>query len=375
MRSWTPGTCALECVQAMHFIANHLQRAMRPPPPPPIPFVTFHIAIDHPDALCISLYLSLSLPPFSSSSPVVAAMSATSSCFVSSTIAPISLSLSLTPRPSCLQSTRPHHHCISHTSFHARPAQLPHHHHRSNCAHAQQPHHLPNAVNRPICAFHPPAAAAAKPTLLSLLSTIVGVCVLIGSLLYKIPQLLRVIRHRSAAGISLLMYTLETIGTTFSAVYFARRAFPFASYGESVFIMAQNVLLIMCIVLFEQLPKLPATIAAILYTFSLILLYSNLVPLKILVALQVCSIPILNLARVPQIALNWRRKGTGQLSPITLGLQLLGNIARIFTTIAQVKDPLMFIGICVATCFNTTLFAQWIYYSRRAPNLPTHSPS
>lgn len=171
------------------------------------------------------------------------------------------------------------------------------------------------------------------------------------------------------------MYALETIGTTFSAVYFARRAFPFATYGESVFIMIQNVLLMFLIVFFQRLPRLPALVCAVLYAASLVLLYSKLVPMSVLMALQVCSIPILNLARVPQILLNWRRKSTGELSPVTLGLQLLGNVARIFTTIAQVRDPLMFAGICVATCFNGTLFGQWMYYSRKLNKVANQVPN
>lgn len=211
----------------------------------------------------------------------------------------------------------------------------------------------------------PPASV--PPSLLNILSTIVGICVLIGSMLYKIPQVFRVVRRRSAAGISVLMYSLETVGTTFSALYFARRAFPFSTYGETVFIMIQNIVLLALIVYFQRLPRVPATVVAIAYFVTVFALLMPMVPLSVLVALQLCSIPILNLARVPQIILNYRRKETGELSPITLGLQLLGNVARVFTTIAQVRDPLMFIGICVATCFNTALFAQWLYYSRRQP--------
>lgn len=165
------------------------------------------------------------------------------------------------------------------------------------------------------------------------------------------------------------MYALETLGTTFSAVYFARRAFPFSTYGEAVFIMVQNVLVLALIVHYQRLPLLTASLLAIAYAAMLLLLYSSLVPMSVLMVLQVCSIPILNLARLPQILLNWRRKSTGELSPITLGLQLLGNLARIFTTIAQVRDPLMFAGICVATLFNSFLFLQWIFYSKNTPNL------
>lgn len=198
---------------------------------------------------------------------------------------------------------------------------------------------------------------------LTIFSTIVGICVLIGSLLYKIPQVVRVLRRRSAAGISVLMYSLETIGTTFSAVYFARRRIPFSTYGESVFIMFQNFIILILIVFYQKLPRAPAIFLALLYIVSLFFLYSNFVSMPVLTILQICSIPIMNLARIPQILLNWRRKGTGELSPITLGLQLLGNVARIFTTIAQVKDPLMLTGIAVATCFNSTLFGQWMWYS------------
>ncbi|CAN8074157.1 unnamed protein product [Agarophyton chilense] len=218
--------------------------------------------------------------------------------------------------------------------------------------------------------FVPPAGR-----LLTVLSTIVGVCVLIGSVLYKIPQVVRVIRRRSAAGISVLMYVLETVGTTFSAVYYARRSIPFSTYGEGVFIMLQNFVILVLIVFFERLPRAPACALALLYLASLLCLYSPVVPMSITTFLQVCSIPILNLARLPQILLNWRRKSTGQLAPITLGLQLLGNCARIFTTLAQVRDPLMLIAITVNTCFNTVLFAQWMCYSRNLPKIPKTVPN
>ncbi|PXF48483.1 Mannose-P-dolichol utilization defect 1 protein [Gracilariopsis chorda] len=222
-----------------------------------------------------------------------------------------------------------------------------------------------------------PAAVPPSNRLLIVLSTIVGVCVLIGSVLYKIPQIVRVLRRRSAAGISVLMYILETVGTTFSAVYCARRHIPFSTYGESVFIMVQNALILMLIVFFERLPRVPAVCSALVYVLCLLCLYSSLVPMRIITVLQVCSIPILNLARVPQILLNLRSKSTGELAPITLGLQLLGNVARIFTTIAQVRDPLMLTAIAVATCFNTTLFAQWFKYSRVLPTRvnPIPNPS
>jgi mannose-P-dolichol utilization defect 1 len=204
-----------------------------------------------------------------------------------------------------------------------------------------------------------------KRNVLALLSTIVGVLVLIGSVLYKIPQVVRIARRRSGKGVSVTMYSLETIGTTFSAMYFARKAFAFSSYGELVFVMVQNMVILGLLVVFEKLNR-PASVAlGILYVALVFLLLSPSVPLRALMVLQIAAIPILNLARVPQILLNWRRKGTGELAPITLGLQLLGNVARIFTTIASVRDWLMLTGVCVSTLFNATLVIQWLYYNNR----------
>jgi mannose-P-dolichol utilization defect 1 len=206
-----------------------------------------------------------------------------------------------------------------------------------------------------------------KRTLLASLSTFVGVLVLIGSVLYKIPQVVRIARRRSGKGVSVTMYSLETIGTTFSAMYFARKAFAFSSYGELVFVMAQNVVILGLLVGYEKLNRPASAALGILYTALVFLLLSPSIPLRVLMLLQIAAIPILNLARVPQIMLNWRRKGTGELAPITLGLQLLGNVARIFTTIASVRDWLMLTGVCVSTLFNATLVVQWLYYNRRHP--------
>lgn len=204
---------------------------------------------------------------------------------------------------------------------------------------------------------------AAPRTPLELMSTVIGVLVLVGSLLYKVPQLLRIVRRRSARGISVLMYGLETLGMTFSAVYFARRAYPFVSYGETVFIIFTNLTILLLMVRYGRFPSKPAIVCAVAFGVIVAFLVSPIAPLRVLITLQVVSIPLLNLAKVPQIFLNYKSKSTGELAPSTLALQLLGNLARIFTTLAQVRDGLMLASTLVATCFNVTLFSQWVYYN------------
>lgn len=83
-------------------------------------------------------------------------------------------------------------------------------------------------------------------------------------------------------------------------------------------------------------------------------------------ALQVAAIPVVNVgARLPQAALNWRRKTVGEQSVVTLALQWLGNLARVFTTLVQVRDPVVLCGSVASAVVNGALVGQWVWYTRK----------
>lgn len=56
--------------------------------------------------------------------------------------------------------------------------------------------------------------------------------------------------------------------------------------------------------------------------------------------IQGCVTPIVIASRLPQIWESFKNKSTGQLSFITWFLNFGGSVARIFTTIQEVDDPL-----------------------------------
>jgi mannose-P-dolichol utilization defect protein 1 len=65
-------------------------------------------------------------------------------------------------------------------------------------------------------------------------------------------------------------------------------------------------------------------------------------PPHMLTALQAGSVVLLALGgRLPQILLNLRRGDSGELSLISCGLSLAGNLARMFTTLTLVGDPII----------------------------------
>ena len=71
-------------------------------------------------------------------------------------------------------------------------------------------------------------------------------------------------------------------------------------------------------------------------------LFGGACPPALLTTLQVGSVAVLALGgRLPQILLNVRRGDSGELSLISCGLSLAGNLARIFTTAILVRDPII----------------------------------
>ena len=79
------------------------------------------------------------------------------------------------------------------------------------------------------------------------------------------------------------------------------------------------------------------------------IIHCNSVPaclaLKFAVSLlQAATLPISLASKAPQIIANHRAKSTGNLSAFAVFNALLGCIARLFTTLQEVKDPLIFWG-------------------------------
>jgi hypothetical protein len=64
-------------------------------------------------------------------------------------------------------------------------------------------------------------------------------------------------------------------------------------------------------------------------------------------------------SRVPQIVQNYTTKSTGQLSIITYGLNLLGTLARIFTTMQEKKaGAAMMRGVIMCTSVFHPLYCD-----------------
>lgn len=173
-------------------------------------------------------------------------------------------------------------------------------------------------------------------------------------------------RAKSVAGLSLTANASELIAYSITFAYNARLGYGFSTYGELVSCWVQDIVLVFLLLHYGRGITKRAGFFAVAYCALLYAFLSGAVPMPILTALQASTIAIVALGgRVPQIVLNWKRGGSGQLSVLTCGLNLAGNAARIFTTLVLTGDTLNLVGAVTQGVLNATLVAQCLATRRR----------
>lgn len=81
--------------------------------------------------------------------------------------------------------------------------------------------------------------------------------------------------------------------------------------------------------------------------------------------LQAATLPLAVSAKLPQIMQNARAKSTGQLSAFAVGAQVLGCLARLYTTAMEVGDWLIASAFGMALVLNGILGVQlWMYWGK-----------
>lgn len=188
-----------------------------------------------------------------------------------------------------------------------------------------------------------------------------------------------VLRTRSARGLSVSAFTLELVSCAISTLYNIRNAYAFSTYGENLFLTIQNAIITLQILHYKptltrrdsNAPKVLA--AAVTMLASAIGLY--VVPLSTLTLLQGLTIPISAIAKLPQIIANEKHKSTGNLSRFVVIANIVGCVARVFTTLTEVQDPLVLWGFILSSILNVVIgiqmYAYWGKGDQQKYRLPT----
>lgn len=152
------------------------------------------------------------------------------------------------------------------------------------------------------------------PCLKLFISKSLGIGIISASSIVKIPQILKLLISRSAAGVSFLSYFLETCGFVASLAYNARQGFPFSTYGETALIAVQNAVICVLVLHFRGRDKTAGGLVAGLGAGLWALMNEGVVGGRELGYVQAVAGNLGVASKVPQIWTVWREGGTGQLS-------------------------------------------------------------
>uniref|UniRef100_A0A0G4HN12 Mannose-P-dolichol utilization defect 1 protein homolog n=1 Tax=Chromera velia CCMP2878 TaxID=1169474 RepID=A0A0G4HN12_9ALVE len=190
-----------------------------------------------------------------------------------------------------------------------------------------------------------------------------NLAMLAGGAIVKVPQLVNIFASKSVSGISETSQLIEFYSAGLTVAYNLLVGNPFKTWGEMAFITVQQAILILQYWSYAKKGNLVLRASFIFSVVGIVYILQNgLFPEEYLWALGLSPTPIIIVARMPQVIMNFQQGHTGLQSVVTAAANFLGNIARVATTLAQVDDPVMLTSYVVCTVINGVLFFQIVFY-------------
>lgn len=189
-----------------------------------------------------------------------------------------------------------------------------------------------------------------------------GYGVLAGSLLVKVPQILDILRAKSARGLSASSFELETAGLLIATSYGFLLHLPISAFGESVALLVQNSVIVLLIHQYKDVsPARKLGFLALLLSWAA-LSFSGVITRSHISLLYDFNNLLLVGSKVPQILENFNSKSTGHLSPITCFFNWFGACIRIFTSVQERAGAAMIRGSSLNCLLNFLVLAQIFFY-------------
>lgn len=201
----------------------------------------------------------------------------------------------------------------------------------------------------------------ADPVCMTMMATkLIGYGIIVAASAVKVPQVLKIFKAKSGAGITVFGALLELLAITFNTCYCFRNNFPFSAWGEAVFLAVETALIAFLILWYDNFKGRALTFL----TFYSILVYSMLVimPMDLMWYCQSSVMYLSVSGKLFQVVKNYKAQHTGQISAVTAWSILAGSIIRVFTTIQETGDMLTASTFAAGAVANAILALQVMYY-------------
>ncbi|XP_012254435.2 mannose-P-dolichol utilization defect 1 protein homolog [Athalia rosae] len=195
----------------------------------------------------------------------------------------------------------------------------------------------------------------------STLSRGLGIAIIAGSFLVKLPQILKIFNNKSGQGINIISVLLDLFAITATVSYSFVSGFPFSAWGDGVSLGLQTAAIAAMVMHYNGATQ-QATAFVVAYLAILYALNSGLAPINVLWSMQAMNVPILLTSKLIQALTNYRNKNTGQLSAVTCIMLFFGSAARIFTSVQETGDSILILTYICSSAANAVILGQMLYY-------------
>ncbi|XP_057423436.1 mannose-P-dolichol utilization defect 1 protein homolog 2 [Lotus japonicus] len=203
-----------------------------------------------------------------------------------------------------------------------------------------------------------------KDCLLPLISKLLGYAIVAASTTVKLPQILKILKHQSVRGLSMLSFELEVVGYTIALAYCLHKGLPFSAYGELLFLLIQALILVAIIYYYSRPVRTATWIRALLYSAAAPTILAGQIDPFLFEALYASQHAIFLCARIPQIWQNFSNRSTGELSFLTSFMNFGGSMVRVFTTIQENAPKSVLLGYAIGVATNFTILSQIVLYQK-----------
>lgn len=141
-----------------------------------------------------------------------------------------------------------------------------------------------------------------------------GIGIIAGSVLVKVPQILKILNNKSAEGLSLLSVLLDLMAITFHMSYSFVSGFPFSAWGDGTFLALQTAAIAALIFFYGHRSVARSIVFTLFYSVAVYVLMGGITPKSFLWTAQGFNVPILLVGKLSQAVTNYKNGSTGQLS-------------------------------------------------------------
>ncbi|XP_077344919.1 solute carrier family 66 member 3 [Lithobates pipiens] len=177
----------------------------------------------------------------------------------------------------------------------------------------------------------------------------------------KFPQIMSVMRARSAEGLSLGSVLLEVTGFLVFLRYQMYYDYPMQTYLEYPMLIAQDVVLLLFVFYYTGSMQ-----NALTYSSIFLVLWNVLVLQKWIIdlALNLCTV-ISASSKFLQLQHLWRAKDSGQASALTWAMATYTSATRIFTTLMTTGDKAVLLRFIVLLILNFWVTLVIVKYRKK----------